>query len=914
MTVELRPLGVVCNLKCRYCYQNTQRDARNVVRSYDIQSMKKGIEQEGGPFTLFGGEALLVPSKDLEELWSWGFVRWGRNSIQTNGTLIKDDHIRMFKKYNVHVGISIDGPSDLNAIRAAGSEKATRNATAATERAVECLCKEGMPPSLIVTLHRLNATRKHLERMCDWFRHLERLGVTSARLHILEVDDKSVMEKYALSTEENFKAFKTLAELEKELTKLKFDVFADMRNMLLGRDKQSTCIWSACDPYTTRAVRGVEGNGQKSNCGRTNKDGVNFVKSDTEGFERYIALYHTPQKHGGCNKCRFFLMCKGQCPGQAIRGDWRNRTVNCGFWKALYTHFEDQLIRQGFIPISDNPTLRDRIEESMLDAWIAGRNPTMAYLLHQIESCKVDMIQESLIRHDRAATRNHFAVIRRTECLTESSLQEKYHNHFKERLPFVLPDFARIAWVSDLAREVWMPRIQRISQAFHEIEWLSIRSGVRACSLTLVSPNDISEYAGKLAENGLATLPLRKEGISTHVYSATVIPAQPGKPYNFRTVSGKMEDIADFKSAYENGDDERMGILLGYPKCCREFYRKVWKDQKFVDTTWPMALTAPTQRKTLTEIEIQGNIYNNILWRWIGVRAVPHLPCSFDCKGTEDLAKALIDVGRASEFDTEMTWLLKILSWPIQWSALHGIAEIKTPILKISTRTDATAKEYKVLYLGNAYPELGARGLSYPYQLSLSVIGTGRSKTGLCEFPFPDEEWYFKDNGFSSLDAMEVAHQPIIELALATVGDSSVNIIDFGCGNGALLKKILRANDRIIPFGIDCDSSRIQHARKLHPEFAENFIVGDMFEGDTALNVKHRFQIAILMVGRLLEVEEQKAQKLLAFIKENCDNILVYAYGDWLAGSEKLQRLAHRAGLVLLSNNTNVNVSLAKIP
>ena len=62
---------------------------------------------------------------------------------------------------------------------------------------------------------------------------------------------------------------------------------------------------------------------RSSNCGRTNKDGVDYLKSDHQGYERYIALYNTPHEHGGCKGCRFFLMCKGQCPGTAIDGDWQ---------------------------------------------------------------------------------------------------------------------------------------------------------------------------------------------------------------------------------------------------------------------------------------------------------------------------------------------------------------------------------------------------------------------------------------------------------------------------------------------------------------------------------------------------------------------------------------------------------------
>ena len=49
MGVELRPLGVKCNIRCEYCYQNPQR-------------------------------------------------KYGSNSIQTNGVLIDENHIRMFQQ------------------------------------------------------------------------------------------------------------------------------------------------------------------------------------------------------------------------------------------------------------------------------------------------------------------------------------------------------------------------------------------------------------------------------------------------------------------------------------------------------------------------------------------------------------------------------------------------------------------------------------------------------------------------------------------------------------------------------------------------------------------------------------------------------------------------------------------------
>ena len=160
-----------------------------------------------------------------------------------------------------------------------------------------------------------------------------------------------------------------------------------MRRFLLGEDKNTTCIWNACDPYTTKAVQGIEGNGQSSNCGRTNKDGIDFVKSGVEGFERYLALYNTPQEHGGCKDCRFFMMCKGQCPGTAIDGDWRNRTEHCEVWMELYAEIEEELVAEGEAPLSRDPSRRE-LEEDFLRQWMAGRNTNIANLLARRQGTK----------------------------------------------------------------------------------------------------------------------------------------------------------------------------------------------------------------------------------------------------------------------------------------------------------------------------------------------------------------------------------------------------------------------------------------------------------------------------------------------------------------------------------------------
>jgi uncharacterized protein len=384
MSVEVRPFGVKCNIQCEYCYQDAVRNAEGRPQHYDLERIKAAVEAAGGGFILFGGEPLIMPFADLEALWSWGHQKYGHNGVQTNGVLINRRHVELFKKYNVRVGISVDGPDELNNARRAGSPRATLRATNKTHAAIALLVKEGIIPSIIITLHKANADSVKLPLLTQWIRHLDDIGVRSVRLHALEVESAEVREKYALSLEQNLAVFRHFLRLEGELSGLKFDVFHDMRRLLAGRDSSTTCVWNACDPYTTRAVQGIEGHGRRSNCGRTNKDGVDFVKADQPGFERYIALYHTPQQVGGCQGCRFFLVCKGQCPGTAIDGDWRNRTEHCALWTSLYVDLESALLQAGIVPISQRPDRRV-IESAMLQHWLGGRNSALESIIEAID-------------------------------------------------------------------------------------------------------------------------------------------------------------------------------------------------------------------------------------------------------------------------------------------------------------------------------------------------------------------------------------------------------------------------------------------------------------------------------------------------------------------------------------------------
>lgn len=476
-----------------------------------------------------------------------------------------------------------------------------------------------------------------------------------------------------------------------------------------------------------------------------------------------------------------------------------------------------------------------------------------------------------------------------------------------ERLDFVLPDFTRLAWVHESARAVWTPRLRRILNAWSEIEWRSVARGVRACARVRASPAELTAAAPGWAAHGLSVMPLALEGASGLAYTSTPAPVVTGQPVLHTLALGALREVAAFRQAWDAGDHDAMGALLGYPECCRQSFVETWVDARSVDPTWAQAQRtagAPattTTTTTRTTLELRAAPFANVLWRWMGVRAVPHLPCRFDCAASVRLGEELRRVGVEAGFADEMAWTAEILSWPVEWSALHGIAEVKTPIVKVSTRTDATAGTLIVRLQSETYPDEGAQAVRFPYRQPARVLYTEapsfqRGLDQVIPLQKPRPAWYHTENGFSTRHGMDVSHRPLVALAREALAGAEGSVLDLGCGNGALLEKICRGRAELVPCGVDVNAAAVEHARELLPDAAAGFVRSDLFAPSVWVHGR-RHALAILMIGRLLEVSRPRADALLAAIRAHCDRLLVYAYDGYDPAG--LPALAARLGLTL---------------
>lgn len=432
----------------------------------------------------------------------------------------------------------------------------------------------------------------------------------------------------------------------------------------------------------------------------------------------------------------------------------------------------------------------------------------------------------------------------------------------------------RLAWVSDRARAVWEPRLARIGEAWRQIEIESVRRGLRRCALTIIPAFRFFELSATLTRDGLV------------VQATQSLPAnavnRSGHGLFLRVAIGTRSDVGDLADAASRSDDDAIGRLLGYPDCCIASFRRFWVERRETDSTFSAASASIHDADgSGTTLSIQSAAQTNLLWRWLGVRFVPHLVCAFDCAASIESGRAFAAIGVEAGFADEMRWSSQLLSWPIEWSALHGIAEVRTPVVKFMTTTDTTDRKRVVRIAGTSYPALGARGVTFPYSRATAMpidVESGGVETGL-----------HKDNGFATEDAMHAAHAPLVALASSVVTDPMHAVLDLGCGNGALLDKICRGSGAPA-YGIDLDPRNCERARRLYP--AGTWTSGDLFVERSIWNRSYR--LVLVSAARLGEVSREIRELLVSRIKTTAEYLLVYAYPGTIMDSRILENSADR--------------------
>ena len=127
-------------------------------------------------------------------------------------------------------------------------------------------------------------------------------------------------------------------------------------------------------------------------------------------------------------------------------------------------------------------------------------------------------------------------------------------------------------------------------------------------------------------------------------------------------------------------DHDVTGELLGYPKCCRNFFSNTWLKDGCLDPMYEMAENTENHEKADdTRIKVNGSPYLNRLIRYWGFNLIPFFPHSFDCQEALDFAKTWYMLMKERDAEAAEA-CLEALSMPMIWSMSNCITMVEHPL------------------------------------------------------------------------------------------------------------------------------------------------------------------------------------------------------------------------------------------
>lgn len=316
--IQIKPVGNVCNIACKYCY------ARPFIKDFKIMSIetvetlvrKMCAYQKKLLFTWHGGEPLFPGLEFYKEVINvinkYTVDHEIKHVVQTNGTLINKDFARFLVENNFEVGISLDGTK-----KSHDTHRIFKNGEGTFDnvmRGVDFLREFGYNPSIITTV-----TKETLPYAIENFNFLVNNGFK--KLKFSPVYD-STTDSFSISNDEWFEYIKQVFYRWLELDDDSISV----------RELDEVIAWLSDEPFDLCSTKNVclswasiDPDGEMYPCEylRSEIPYGNIKDISIEDMFKGIAFQRFKQKFlyvpNKCKQCEFYKFCGNGCP--AIRVD-----------------------------------------------------------------------------------------------------------------------------------------------------------------------------------------------------------------------------------------------------------------------------------------------------------------------------------------------------------------------------------------------------------------------------------------------------------------------------------------------------------------------------------------------------------------------------------------------------------------
>ncbi|MVZ97923.1 hypothetical protein EUU23_09410 [Sphingorhabdus sp. IMCC26285] len=245
-----------------------------------------------------------------------------------------------------------------------------------------------------------------------------------------------------------------------------------------------------------------------------------------------------------------------------------------------------------------------------------------------------------------------------------------------------------MAWTSRKARAVWEPRLQEAA-AQGATRWIAeAQRGFIDLALVRLAPFEAPLLRRRFQEAGMRLAIL---GPNAPVGMADLLAS--ARASGLWCLGGAADAVKAGEAAWTTGDVVGLGNLLGMPGCCLQ---ALFAHNLFARPEWSSS----------QGVSLQTWQTNHTLHR-LGLSPAPWLPCTPDCRST-------LEWIAGSEAPADLP---EILSWPLEWSALHGIAQVLTPVFRLVHDTIATGRKARHERGAiDAAPAEAATGLVFPFR------------------------------------------------------------------------------------------------------------------------------------------------------------------------------------------------------
>jgi uncharacterized protein len=348
-SILIKPASALCNLDCSYCFY-LDRDldpyAELPQRRMSDETLERLVDSwlfysyPQSTFAFQGGEPTLAGLPFFEKLVRLQQAR-GRdgqsvsNALQTNGVLLDDAWCQLFQQYQFLIGLSLDGPEDIN--DRYRYNKDGHGTYKWVMRGLEALQKNKVEFNILCVLSQAN-----IHKARELYQFYKSLGVDNIQyIPLAEFGGEAKALPFAITPEEYGKFLvETFEVWWPDRRKIRIRFFDNMAEAIAGQKPGSCTMHETCDSYAV-----VEYNGDVFPCDFFVEAGWKLGNITTDSWaeiarrnRRYAFAQNKTIAHPECQACRYQAICHGGCPKfrHGPRGQFADLDYFCQSYKMIF--------------------------------------------------------------------------------------------------------------------------------------------------------------------------------------------------------------------------------------------------------------------------------------------------------------------------------------------------------------------------------------------------------------------------------------------------------------------------------------------------------------------------------------------------------------------------------------------------